>query len=92
MGLNPQVPLIDRVEEGHMGDGVGIEIVELHLVVVWERPHEMARGHPEPSLVEGCEGHHVSCKRVWLMLVPRCVPLGLWLIGARAEQSGIHQG
>jgi hypothetical protein len=43
MGSNPQIPLVDGDEDGRLCDGIGVEIVELHTVVVWERPHEPVR-------------------------------------------------
>jgi hypothetical protein len=49
VGLHPQIPLTDCRKDGGLRDGVGGEVMELHLVVVWERPHELARRHPEPS-------------------------------------------
>jgi hypothetical protein len=35
-------------------------VVQLHLVIVEERPHEGAGWHIEPPLVEGHEAHHVT--------------------------------
>ena len=40
MGGDAQVPLADGDEDGRLRDGVGVEVVELHAVVVWECPHE----------------------------------------------------
>ena len=43
MGSNPQIPLADSDEDGRLRDGIGVEVVELHAVVVWERPYELVR-------------------------------------------------
>jgi hypothetical protein len=53
MGLDPHEPLADGGKEGRLSDGVRVEVVELHLIVVQERPHEVAPRHSEPPLVEG---------------------------------------
>jgi hypothetical protein len=39
---------------------LGGEVVQLHFVVVEERPHEGVGRHGEPPLVEGHEAHHVT--------------------------------
>ena len=43
MGGNPQIPLADGDEDGRLRDGVGVEVVELHAIVVWEHLHEPVR-------------------------------------------------
>jgi hypothetical protein len=43
VGLDPEVPLVDRRINRRLGYGVGVEVVKLHPVVVWERPHELVR-------------------------------------------------
>jgi hypothetical protein len=48
VGLHPQVPLADCHKNGGLRDGVGGEMMELHLVVVKKLPHKLARRHPEP--------------------------------------------
>jgi hypothetical protein len=60
MGLDPQVPFADGGEDGRLGDGVQVEVVQLQPVVVRERLHEMTRRHSEPSLMERGEAHHVA--------------------------------
>jgi hypothetical protein len=57
--------------------------VQLHPVVVRERPHEAARLYSKPSLMEQGEAHHIACGRSWLLLVARCIPLRL-----RAVEAG----
>jgi hypothetical protein len=51
--FNPQKPLANRRENCRLRDGVGVEVIQLHPVVVRERPHEAARRHPKPLLMEG---------------------------------------
>ena len=43
MGSNPQIPLADGDEDGRLCNGVGVEVMELHAIVIWERPHEPVR-------------------------------------------------
>jgi hypothetical protein len=88
MGLDPQVPFIDGGEVGHLGDGVWVEIVQLHPIVVRECPHEATRWHSEPSLMERGEAHHIARGRSWLLLIARRIPLGLRAVGAGAEEIG----
>jgi hypothetical protein len=70
VGLHPQVPLADCHKDGGLRDGVRGKVMELYLVVMQELPHEPARWHPEPPLVEGDEAHHVALRG--------CVALGGW--------------
>jgi hypothetical protein len=42
VGVNPQKAFANRHEDGRLRDGVGVEIVRLHPVVMQERPHETA--------------------------------------------------
>jgi hypothetical protein len=91
-GAQPQIPLADRSEDNRLGDGVGVEVVELHPVVMWECLHEVTRGHPEPPLMEGGEAHHIARGRGQLLLISRREPLGAPLVGAGEEQFCVHQG
>jgi hypothetical protein len=45
-GVDPEVPLTDHREDGLLGYGVGVEVMELHPIIMWERRHEAAYGHP----------------------------------------------
>jgi hypothetical protein len=58
MGLDPEVTLVDHNVNRCLGYGVGVEVVQLHPVVVQERPHEVAHRHFEPLLMEGDEADH----------------------------------
>jgi hypothetical protein len=46
--LHPQVSLADRRENGSLRDGIRGKMVQLHLVVVEEHPHEVVGQHSEP--------------------------------------------
>jgi hypothetical protein len=59
VGLDPQVPLANGRENYGLQDGVGGEMMELHLVMR-DGPHELAWRCPEPPLVEGDEAHHIA--------------------------------
>jgi hypothetical protein len=70
VGFNPQKPLANRRENVRLRDGVGVEVMQLHPVVVRERPHEAARRHPKPPLMEGGETDHVPRRRSQVGLAP----------------------
>jgi hypothetical protein len=59
VGVNPQKAFANRCEDGRLCNGVGVEIVQLHPVVMQERPHETACWHSEPPLMEGDETQHI---------------------------------
>jgi hypothetical protein len=40
-------------------DGVGMEMLDLQLVVKEQPPNERMQGWPEAALVEGCEHNHL---------------------------------
>ena len=60
MGGDAQVPLADGDKDGRLHDGVGVEVVELHTVVVREPPHEPVRRQAETALVKGHKAHNVA--------------------------------
>jgi hypothetical protein len=43
VNVDPQKTLANRREDGRLRDGVRVEVVQLHPVVVQERPHKAAR-------------------------------------------------
>jgi hypothetical protein len=51
--VNPQKTLANHREDGRLRDRVGVEVMQLHSVVVQERPHEAARWHSKPPLGNG---------------------------------------
>jgi hypothetical protein len=57
--VNPQKTLANRHEDGRLHDRVGVEVMQLHPVVVQERPHEAARWHSKPPLMERDETDHI---------------------------------
>jgi hypothetical protein len=65
--------------------------VELHPIVVRERPHEVAHRHSKPPLMEGGEAHHIARRRSRLLLVAWHNPLWPLPAGARAEQPDVDQ-
>jgi hypothetical protein len=60
--LDPQVPLADGHKNGGLRDRIGGEMMELQPVIMQDGPHESARQHPEPPLVEGDEADHVALR------------------------------
>jgi hypothetical protein len=48
VGLYPYVSFADGCEDGRLSDGVRVEVVELHPIVMRKCPHEVARRHPNP--------------------------------------------
>jgi hypothetical protein len=75
VGLHPQVPLTDRHKDGGLRDRVGGEVMEFYLLVIQEQPHELARQHPEPPLVESNKAHHVALRGRRLPVAGRRHPL-----------------
>jgi hypothetical protein len=70
VGVNPQKPFANRHENGRLRDGVGVEVVKLHPIVMRERPHEAARRHPKPPLMKRGEPDHVPRRWSWVGLAP----------------------
>jgi hypothetical protein len=87
VGVNPQKTLANRCEDGRLRNGVGIEVVQLHPVVVQERPHETACWHSKPPLMEGDETNHIPRRRSRDSLVRRDHPLRLRVTGEGTEQT-----
>jgi hypothetical protein len=87
VGVNPQKTLANRHENGHLRDGVGVEVVKLHPIVMRERPHEAAHRHPKPPLMKGGEADHVPRWQSRVGLATGGQPLGLRLAGERTEQT-----
>jgi hypothetical protein len=92
VGVNPQKPLTSRHENSRLRDGVGVEVMQLHPVVVRERPHEAARRHTKPPLMEGGETDHVPRRRSRVSLAPGGQPLRLRPVGERTEQTLSNKG
>jgi hypothetical protein len=92
VGVNPQKPLANRHENSRLHDGVGVEVVKLHSIVMWERPHEAARRHPKPPLMEEGETDHVPRRRSRVGLAPGGQPLRLRPAGERTEQTLSNKG
>jgi hypothetical protein len=64
VGLDPQEPLIDGGEDGCLRDGVGVEVVQLHPIVVRQRPHEAAHRNSETSFMERGDADNVARGRI----------------------------
>jgi hypothetical protein len=92
MGVNPQKPLTNHHENSRLHDGVGVEVMQLHPVVVRERQHEAARRHPKPPLMERGETDHVPRRRSRVGLAPEGQPLRLRPVGERMEQTLGNKG
>jgi hypothetical protein len=92
VGVNPQKPLTNRHENSRLHDGVGVEVMQLHPVVVRERPHEAARWHPKPPLMEGGETDHIPRRRSQVGLAPGGHPLRLRPARERMEQTLGNKG
>jgi hypothetical protein len=84
VGLDPEVSLADHHVDCRLGYGVGVEVVHLHPIVVWKRPHEAARRHSKPPLVERDEANHMARGRGRL-LIPRGEPLSVRPKGVGAK-------
>jgi hypothetical protein len=92
VGVNPQKSFANRREDGRLCDGVGVEIVQLHPVIMQERPHETACWHSETPLMEGDETQHIP--RQWGRGGParRDHPLRLQVTREGTEQAISDKG
>jgi hypothetical protein len=86
-GGDPQVPLAHRYEDGGLRDGVRGEVVQLHPIVVQDRPHEAAHRHTESPLVEGDKAHDVPRRWGRSGSAHGRNPLRSLLIGERTKQA-----
>ena len=91
MGGNAQVPFTDGDEDGRLRDGVGVEVVELHAIVVRERPHESVYRQAEAALVKGHEAHDVAVAWPRLWLARRSDPLRPVGVGNRTENATVDE-
>jgi hypothetical protein len=85
-GQSPKT-LANRCEDGRLRNGVGVEVVQLHPVVVQERPHETARWHSKPPLMKGDETQHIPRRRGQVSPARRDHPLRLRVAGEGTEQT-----
>jgi hypothetical protein len=90
--VNPQKTLANHREDGRLRNRVGVEVMQLHPVVVQERSHEAARWHSKPPLMERDETDHVPRRRSQVGLAPGGHPLRLWPAGERTEQTIGNKG
>jgi hypothetical protein len=60
VGLNPKESLVDSGEDGRLSDGVGVEVVQLHPVVVRQGPHEATHQNPEAPFMERGKANDVA--------------------------------
>jgi hypothetical protein len=65
MRRDTQVPLTDGGKDGHLCDGVGVKVVELHLIPGGKLPWEPTRWNSQPPLVERNEAQDIARGRVW---------------------------
>jgi hypothetical protein len=91
MNVNPQITLANRCEDGRLCNGVRVEVVQLHPVIVQERSHEAARWYSKPPLMEGDKTDHIPWRRSWDGLA-RGHPLRLRPIGEGTEQTIGNKG
>ena len=90
--VNPQKTLANRREDGRLRNGVGVDVMQLHPVVVQERPHEAARWHSKPPLMEGDETDHIPRRRSRVSVAHGGHPLRLRPIGEGTEQTIGNEG
>jgi hypothetical protein len=91
-GSIPKNPLANCHENGRLRDGVGVEVVKLHPIVMRERPHEAAHRHPKPPLMKRGEADHIPRRRSRVGLAPGGQPLRLRPARERTEQTLGNEG
>jgi hypothetical protein len=92
VGINPQKTLANRREDGRLHNRVGVEVVQLHPVVVQECPHEAARWYAKPPLMEGDKADHIPPRRRRADPTPGGHPLRLRLAGEGTQQTISDKG
>ena len=65
--------------------------MELHAIVVRERPHELVCRQDETALVEGHEAHNVAIVGPWLRLARWSDPLRPVGVGNRMEKAVVNK-
>jgi hypothetical protein len=90
--VNPQKTLTNRREDGRLRNRDGVEVMQLHPVVVQERPHEEARWHSKPPLMEWDETDHIPRRWSRVGLAPGGHPLRLRPARERTEQTIGNKG
>ena len=91
MGANAQVPFADGDEDGRLHDGVGVEVVELHAVIMRERPHEQIRRDAKAALLKGDEAYDVAIAGPRLSLTVRSNPLWPGGVCHWAKESAVDK-
>jgi hypothetical protein len=91
VGFNPKESLADGGEDGRLSDGVGVEVVQLHPVVVRQGPHEATRQNPEAPFMERGKANDVPCGQTQHLLIVRRDLLGLRAGGLVPEQAAVNQ-
>jgi hypothetical protein len=92
VGGNPQKSFTNHREDGRLRDGVGAKVVQLHSIVMQERPHKTTCWHTKPPLMEGDETQHVPRRRVRVSPARRDHPLRPQDIREGAEQAIGNKG
>ena len=77
--------------DGHLQDGVRVEVVQLNPIVVQQGPHEAARRNSEAPFMERGEADNVAHGWIRHLLVVRRDPLRLRARGSGPEQTSINQ-
>jgi len=91
MGSNPQIPLVDGDKDGRLRSGIGVEVAELHAIVVRERPHEPVRRKAEAALVKRHKAHDVAVVGPRLRLTRRSDPLRPIGVGNRTKKPTVDE-
>jgi hypothetical protein len=86
-GSIPKKAFANRREDGRLCNRVGVEVVQLHPVVMQKRPHETACWHSEPPLMEGDETQHIPRRLGRVGPARRDHPLRLRVTGEGTEQT-----
>jgi hypothetical protein len=74
-----------------LSDGVGVEVVQLHPIVVRQGSHEATRWNPKAPFMERGKANDAACGRIQHLLIVRRNPLRLRAGGLVPEQAGINQ-
>ena len=89
MGIDPQVPLTHRNKGRDVLDPIGVQVLQLDLIVVQQAPKERVGRNYEFVLVEGHEGDNIAVRRRWHNLRARHKPLRR--IGPPTEKTTLDE-
>jgi hypothetical protein len=89
MGLDPQITFTQCDEDGDVLNPIGIQVMQLDLIVMEEPEKEMMRRHRKTMLVEMHKRHHVTGGQRQELMITGQLPLTC--VGPRVEEAALDE-